>query len=107
MIYEENMKIGFLGGVKAGKFNSCIEDQYHANLKWLITTDKPRSDRGGFQREVRTSMAPEFVNYNLMILKKDGVMKFFYVLEGMSRDEIKMQVEEHWDKSDILGYEFD
>lgn len=106
MIYEENMKIGFLGGTRSGKSKSYIADQCsRGDLKWLIFLNKPFSN--GFQSEIKTSMAPEFIKYKLMILKKDGAMKFFYILDGMGRDEIKTQIELYWDKSDILGYDFD
>lgn len=102
------MKIGFLGGHKTGTSKSNIAEDYHSkDLEWEIKTEKPWQNTSSFQGTISISIGRDYIYYNLMILKKEGVMKFFYVLEGMSKEEIQSQIKEHWDKSDILGYDFD
>lgn len=108
MIYEGNMKIGFLGGRKAGSNRSGVAEDYESkNLPWEVKTDKPQERSGGFQRTISISTGRDCVYYDLMIMKKNGTMKFFYVLRGMEKNEIESQLNEHWDKSDTLGYDFD
>lgn len=110
MIYEENMKIGFLGGVKSGKATSAADDYYAEKLKWMVKAQTNKHiplKREGSQREIFTPGVVEVEDYQLLILKKDKVLKFFYVLKGMTSDEIRDLLITHWDNSDILGYDFD
>jgi hypothetical protein len=110
MIYEGNMRIGFLGGVKSGKTTDVANDYNSEKLKWMYKAETNRHiplKREGFQREIFTPGVVEFDEYNLLILKKDKTLKFFYVLKGMTSDEIRDLLITHWDNSDILGYDFD
>jgi hypothetical protein len=108
MIYEGNMRIGFLGGHKAGSNRGGVAEDYESkNLPWEIKTEKPREITSGFQNTISFSIGRDYVYYNLMIMKKNGIMKFFYVLKGMDKDEIESQLNKYWDESDILGYDFD
>jgi hypothetical protein len=110
MTYEGNMKIGFLGGVKSGKVTNVAEDYNAEKLKWMVKAETNRYiplRREGSQREIFTPGVVEVEDYHLLILKKDKVLKFFYVLKGMTSDEIRDLLITHWDNSDILGYDFD
>ncbi len=73
---------------------------YNGKLK----TDKPQETSGEIQRTFGISTGRDYVYYDLMIMKRNGTMKFFYVLRGMEKNEIENQLNEHWDKSDTLGY---
>lgn len=105
------MKIGFLGGVKSGKVMTNVAEDYNAEkLRWAVKTDSNRhipKINTGSQKQIFTPGVVETDDYSLLILKKDKTLKFFYVLNGMGRLEIEDQLIEHWDKSDILGYDFD
>lgn len=102
------MKIGFIGGHKAGSNRGGVAEDYESkNLPWEIKTDKPQEIKSGFPNTISISIGREYVVYNLMIMKKNGIMKFFYVLKDMDKEEIESQLKEYWDKSDILGFDFD
>ena len=102
------MRIGFIGGHKAGSNRRGVAEDYDSkNLPWEIQTDKPQETTRGFQKTVSISIGKDYVVYNLMIMKKNGIMKFFYVLKDMDKEEIESQLKEYWEKSDILGYDFD
>lgn len=110
MNYEENMRIGFLGGVKSGKTTESAIDYNADRLRWMIQaeTNKPVPIKQAEpQREIFRPGYVEYDEYNLLILKKDDTLKFFYVLKGMGRENIKELLLTHWDNSDILGYDFD
>ena len=104
------MKIGFLGGVKSGKVTGAADDYYAEKLKWMVKVETNKHiplKREGSQREIFTPGVVEVEDYHLLILKKDKVLKFFYVLKGMAGDEIRDLLITHRDNSDILGYDFD
>lgn len=102
------MKIGFLGGHKAGSRKSNVAEGYNAkDLPWEIQTEDPNQNTGGFQRTINVSLGREYIHYDLMIMKKNKTLKFFYVLRNMTRDEVENQLNKFWENSDVLGYEFD
>jgi hypothetical protein len=102
------MRIGFIGGHKAGSNRGGVAEDYESKkLPWEIKTDKPQEITRGFQNTVSISIGRDYVVYNLMIMKKNGIMKFFYVLKDMDKEEVERQLKEYWEKSDILGYDFD
>jgi hypothetical protein len=110
MIYEGNMKIGYIGGNQKGESTYQVDSHYKSQeLDWLKRVDVTNQNQHARMNSFQTSLNYEkkYELYKLSILKKDGVMKFFYVLEGLSREEIQSQIEEHWDKSDTIGYDFD
>ncbi|QOW45530.1 MULTISPECIES: hypothetical protein [Acinetobacter] len=102
------MKIGFIGGFRDRQNrHNVAEDYYSKELDWQVRVEKPRQKQSGFQRTITITTEREMDIYNLMILKKSGELKFFYVLEGMNKDEIKSRIDTYWDNSDMLGYDFD
>ena len=104
------MKIGFLGGVKSGKTIEAANDYNFEKLKWMFKVASNRSlaiQQGQFQTEISRQATVKYDEYNLLILKKNKTLKFFYVLKEMSVSEIKELLNSNWDKSDILGYDFD
>lgn len=101
------MRIGYLGGHKAGKTRvNSAEDFYSKDLEWEVNFENPRRPSDSFQEISSFLTDNDWVKYQLTIFKKDGVMKFFYILEGMSKDEIESQMIKYWDNSDIFGSDF-
>ena len=105
------MRIGFIGGIESGKSRvSVAVDPSSRDLKWDVRCGKPSqlkliSDR--FENNINTPVSRDTDRYNLMILKKSGEMKFFYVLKGLEKTLIQIKINEYWLNSDILGYDFD
>lgn len=81
------MKIGFIGGLRDGKNRHDVAEGYYSKeLDWQVRVEKPK--QSGFQRTITITTEREMDVYNLMMLKKSGELKFFYVLEGMNKEEI-------------------
>lgn len=105
-----NMKIGYIGGGQQGKSTDQVNCHYKAQeLDWLKRFEVVDQNQHMRTNSFQSSFVLErkYELYKLSILKKEGVMKFFYVLEDMGKEEIQAQLDEHWGKSDILGYDFD
>jgi hypothetical protein len=101
------MKIGFIGGIKHGKERNALTGHDKTELEWEVKAELPMK-QPGFQTHVRTFVSyPEHQIYNLKIIKKNGELKYFYVAQDLSREEIESALEDCWELSDNLGYEFD
>lgn len=42
-----------------------------------------------------------------MMLKKSKETRFFYVEEGLPREKVSEQMNQHWNKSDTVGFDFE
>ena len=101
------MNIGFIGGVQHKKTRVVIKGYFDKDLKWeyqAARPPKPPEIKGG---TFTYSLDNEFDIYELKILKKGGELKFFYVLSGLTKDEIRDYLDECWDLSSSEGYDFD
>ena len=105
------MRIGFIGGIESGKSRvSVAVDPRSRDLKWEVRCGKPSQLKFisvGFENTINIPVSKDTDRYNLMILKKSGEMKFFYVLKGLEKALIQKKMNEYWFNSDILGYDFD
>ncbi|MCB2302131.1 hypothetical protein LGR50_05255, partial [Acinetobacter baumannii] len=45
--------------------------------------------------------------YNLLILRKNKEAKLFYVLTTMDKEDIANKINEYWEHSTSVGYDFD
>ncbi|HCD62530.1 MAG TPA: hypothetical protein DEQ53_10485, partial [Acinetobacter nosocomialis] len=50
---------------------------------------------------------PEYDYYNLLILRKNKEAKLFYVLTTMDKEAIADKINEYWEHSTSVGYDFD
>ncbi len=50
---------------------------------------------------------PEYDYYNLLILRKNKEAKLFYVLTTMDKEDIADKINEYWEYSTSVGYDFD
>ena len=104
------MKIGVIGGVAAGKVRESITVGFNSTeLEWVCEYEKPTAPviySAGFQRVIARPGLAEFDKYKLMILERDEVLKLFYVLEGIYEEELNLQLNHYWDRSDPLGYHY-
>ena len=105
------MRIGFIGGIESGKSRvSVAVDPCSRDLKWEVSCGKPSQLKlisGGFENTINIPVSKDTDRYNLMILKKSGEMKFFYVLKGLEKALIQKKMTEYWFNSDIIGYDID
>lgn len=106
------MKIAYLGGFKDGEVLLVpIELGDPVQLNWVIQHDdvkKAEQDLVGHSnRDFTLTMKKSLINYNLMLLKKDKETRLFYVEEGLSKVKILERLNEHWKKSQLVGFDFD
>ncbi len=101
------MKIAFIGGVKHGTDRNVLTGYDKTELDWEVKTELPMKPQVYDGRSLTINLNVEFQTYLLKILKKDGELKYFYVAKDLPRDEIKSGLEECWELSDNLGYDFD
>lgn len=101
------MKIAFIGGVKHGTDRNVLTGYDKTELDWEVKTELPMKPQVFDGRSLTINLNVEFQTYLLKILKKDGELKYFYVAKDLARDEIKSGLEECWELSDNLGYDFD
>jgi hypothetical protein len=101
------MKIACIGGVKHGLARDVLISFDKTQLEWEFKADLPQKPPT-FQNSVVTySLSPEYQTYQLKILKKKGELKYFYIAKDLPVDEIKSGLDECWELSDNLGYDFD
>ncbi|ELX6101084.1 hypothetical protein ACTZ9G_003242 [Acinetobacter baumannii] len=101
------MKIAYIGGVKHGKDRNVLTGYDKTELDWEVKTELPRTPPT-FQGSVVTyTISTEYQTYLLKILKKNGELKYFYVLKDLPREEIETGLADCWELSDNLGYDFD
>ncbi|MCJ9255817.1 hypothetical protein [Acinetobacter baumannii] len=101
------MKIAYIGGVKHGTDRNVLTGYDKTELDWEVKTELPMKPQVFDGRSLTINLNVEFQTYLLKILKKDGELKYFYVAKDLPRDEIKSGLEECWELSDNLGYDFD
>ncbi|WP_436873095.1 hypothetical protein [Acinetobacter haemolyticus] len=109
---EKNMKIAYLGGFKDGEVLTVpIDHGDPLQLNWLIQhedIEKAEQDLTDHsQRDFAVTLKKCVVNYHLMMLKKSKETRFFYVEEGLSREKVSEQMNQHWNKSDTVGFDFE
>ncbi|MCO1653235.1 hypothetical protein M4D47_19285 [Acinetobacter baumannii] len=101
------MKIACIGGVRHGRVKEVLTSISKCDLDWEFDADLPRSPPT-FQGSVVTyTISTEYQKYLLKILKKNGELKYFYVLKDLPREEIETGLADCWELSDNLGYDFD
>ncbi|XZT78418.1 hypothetical protein ACT4YI_16900 [Acinetobacter baumannii] len=107
------MKIGYIGGFKDGEFERRDYQRYHPiNLEWIVE----KEDHSKREQVLRNRLNAAFnmpisddeslVYYNLMILRKDGEAKLFYVIDKATKSDVEQGIEKHWDKATTIGYDF-
>ncbi|MCH7389545.1 hypothetical protein [Acinetobacter dispersus] len=94
------MKVAYIGGLNdANQYdNSGYGDHVY---KPKITINEKRS---GFQVSVGD---PKKDDYILTLLKYQGEFKYFYVLKGMEKSEIRTLIPKYWELADVIGYDLD
>lgn len=101
------MKIACIGGVRHGRLKRAFTGFSKTDLEWEFEADLPQKPPT-FQNSVVTySLSTEYQTYQLKILKKNGELKYFYIAKDLPVDEIKSGLDEFWELSDNLGYDFD
>ncbi|HAV5585612.1 TPA: hypothetical protein JI121_14895 [Acinetobacter baumannii] len=101
------MKIACIGGVKHGKVKDVLNGFNKNELDWEFKADlppQPPTRQGGV---VTFTTSNDYQIYHLKVLKKHGELKYFYVAKDLPLEEIKSGLEECWERSDNLGYDFD
>ncbi|QER39841.1 hypothetical protein F2A31_08970 [Acinetobacter suaedae] len=106
------MKIAYLGGFKDGEILTLpIEFGDPVQLEWIIQhedIEKAEQDLTDHsQRDFAVTLKKCVVNYRLMILKRSKEMRFFYVEDGLSKERVFEHMNQHWNKSDTVGFDFD
>ena len=101
------MKIGYIGGVKHGKDRNALTGYDKTELEWEVKTELPMRTPTFQTNVVSYTLSPEYQTYNLKVLKKNGELKYFYVAQDFTREEIENALEDCWELSDNLGYDFD
>ncbi|HIQ36230.1 MAG TPA: hypothetical protein EYH52_16675 [Acinetobacter venetianus] len=101
------MKIGYIGGVRHGKKISVLEGYDKSKLDWEIKVDPPFKQPTSQTNVTTFTTTTEQETYQLKVLKKNGELKYFYVVQDLSREEIESSLDECWENSDNLGYDFD
>ncbi|RLZ09393.1 hypothetical protein EAH57_05675 [Acinetobacter sp. 2JN-4] len=106
------MKIAYLGGFKDGEVLVLpAELNDPVQLNWVIQHDDVRKAEQDLvdhsNRDFTLTMKKSLINYNLMLLKKDKETRLFYVEEGLSKVKILERLNEHWKKSQLIGFDFD
>lgn len=107
------MKIGYIGGFKDGEFERHDYQRYHPiTLEWIVEKeDKNKKDQVLMNRLNAAFNKPisddeSLVYYNLMVLRKNGEAKLFYVIDKSTKADVEQGIENHWDKATTIGYDF-
>ncbi len=78
-------------------------------LEWHYKAEKhceTQINEGEWQPNLGLN-GPEYDYYNLLILRKNKEAKLFYVLTSMEKEEIATKINEYWEYSTSVGYDFD
>ncbi|MHA3115256.1 hypothetical protein E0H86_05945 [Acinetobacter sp. ANC 4635] len=105
------MKIGFLGGFKHGKSETYEFDKdKELSPPWIMkkedTSNVADLMRAKLDSSNGSSTNGAIVFYKLMVLRRDGEAKFFYVEPTQTKDQINEAIKEHWGISTTIGYDF-
>ncbi|HJP47973.1 hypothetical protein [Acinetobacter venetianus] len=106
------MKIGYIGGVNNGKFFENFDGYESYKLNWHIQIEDIKKTLAKWNEDMTDDVlmgvvAKVYDSYNLLILNKNNEKKLFYVLDGMTKDEILEVLADHWCNADIIGYDCD
>lgn len=101
------MKIGYIGGIKHKNSREVITGYHDKELEWEVQVYLPPKPQISYGRTITITTNKEYETYLLKIIKKGGELKFFYVLNGLTREAIKESLDECWDLSSNQGYDFD
>ncbi|WP_335954096.1 hypothetical protein [Acinetobacter higginsii] len=92
------MKVGFIFGKKDKQiYDPDVYGNQHLKDIYSYT-----EDRQGFQNSFEQLNK---IVYKKMILKLEDEYKYFYVLVGHSKEELREKIAEYWHLSDIVGYD--
>ncbi|AQZ82136.1 hypothetical protein Acal01_00911 [Acinetobacter calcoaceticus] len=103
------MKIGFIGGANDGIVINAADGLDTYKLEWHYKAEKhceTQINEGEWQPNLGLN-GPEYDYYNLLILRKNKEAKLFYVLTSMEKEEIATKINEYWEYSTSVGYDFD
>lgn len=101
------MKIAYIGGVKHGADRNVLTGYDKTELDWEVKAEIPIKPQVYDGRSLTINLNADYQTYLLKILKKNGELKYFYVAKDLPLEEIKSGLEECWELSDNLGYDFD
>lgn len=97
------MKIGFIGGANDGiVINAANGIDGRVKLEWHYKAEKHCEEQPSLGLN-----GPEYDYYNLLILRKNKEAKLFYVLTTMDKEDIADKINEYWEYSTSVGYDFD
>lgn len=94
------MKIGFINGPK-DKTNINTDNFPEGNAGEVF---RAYDERRGFQTGINPT---EVFHYKRLLLKHNNELKYFYVINVSSVEELKGMIEEYWQLSEIVGYDLD
>lgn len=95
------MKIGFIGGANDGIVINAANGIDTYKLEWHYKAEKH------CQEPSLGLNGPEYDYYNLLILRKNKEAKLFYVLTTMDKEAIADKINDYWEHSTSVGYDFD
>ncbi|MEG8242360.1 hypothetical protein MKS77_09270 [Acinetobacter baumannii] len=96
------MKIGFIGGANDGIVINAANGIDTYKLEWHYKAEKHYEEQPSLGLN-----GPEYDYYNLLILRKNKEAKLFYVLTTMDKEDIADKINEYWEYSTSVGYDFD
>lgn len=105
------MKIAYLGGFKDGMHIEIVRNRRRDNTLLEVIIEHEDMQLANKLRTEQfsgkaISLDDAIIKYNLMTIKKNGEFRYFYVMDGLDRQEVEERVNEHWDVSSTTGYEF-
>lgn len=107
------MKIGYIGGFKDGKTTEIFFERHKTiGPNWIVEHEDSKKKFQVMHNRLNSNFGKpinedeSIVYYNLMMVRKNGETKYFYVIKNASKDEIELGVNSHWDKSSTIGYDF-
>ncbi len=96
------MKIGFIGGANDGIVINAANGIDTYKLEGHYKAEKHCEEQPSLGLN-----GPEYDYYNLLILRKNKEAKLFYVLTTMDKEAIADKINEYWEHSTSVGYDFD
>ena len=101
------MKIACIGGIRHGKVRSALDGFEKYKLDWEFKADLPPEPPKVRSNVITWTDSTDYQTYQLKVLKKNGELKYFYILKDLPREEIETGLIDCWELSDNLGYDFD
>jgi hypothetical protein len=104
------MNIGFIGGRLNGSYDELIIKENFAPpfIYKSLDSEKTHWNKIELYKQKRFDEdGSVFDIYNLMMIRRQGEIKPFYVLKGLSRSEVELNLDKCWHKSDLIGFDFE